>query len=130
MSGSKAEDLNKSKSTEPAIALKRIRTIMRSTADTGPINSEGLFVVSKATKLFIEYLAKGSFDFAKSGTLSYDNLAKMVNENDKLEFLLPIIPQKITVREYKEILSKESDGDSSEEEEQSGEEEEAAAKSS
>lgn len=54
----------------------------------------------------------------------------MVNENDKLEFLLPIIPQKITVREYKEILSKESDGDSSEEEEQSGEEEEAATKSS
>lgn len=59
MSGSKAEDLNKSKSTEPAIALKRIRTIMRSTADTGPINSEGLFVVSKAT-VSCQYMLKVS----------------------------------------------------------------------
>lgn len=103
-------DKSKPKS-EPGISLNRIRTIMKSTADTGMIMTEGLFVMTKATEYFIQYLSKKSYGIAKSDSVAYEHLSKLVDEEDKLEFLTQIIPKKIKVKEFKAIVANKNKSD-------------------
>lgn len=61
-----------------------------------------------ATERFIKYLAESSFDKnSKSKILEYKDLANFVESNDTLDFLHPILPQKITVKKFREIMAKE-----------------------
>lgn len=62
--------------------------------------------------------------------LTYPNLAKYIQEDEKLDFLHDIVPKKITVKEYKKILAEEkvtsidgSDSEDSTSEEESEENE-------
>lgn len=38
--------------------------------------------------------------------LDYKNLANVAHENDRLEFLQEIVPKKITVKQYKEMMAR------------------------
>lgn len=108
---------------------------------TDGISVEANYLVCTATELFIRHLAKEVYQMDKR-CLTYPNLAKYVHDESKLDFLQEVVPKKITVREYKKILSEEKvrsiDGDSnsdasstdssSEEESESASEEEQEEK--
>ncbi|XP_055380177.1 chromatin accessibility complex 16kD protein [Condylostylus longicornis] len=114
------------KNSEPGIAPSRIRTIMKSTDDTEKISTEGLHLMTKATEMFIQYLAKNSIK--TNTTLKYEHLSQLVNEQENLEFLLQIIPQKITVKEFNEIVNRNDKDSEESSSESSSEEEENQAK--
>lgn len=90
-------------------------------------------------ELFIAYLSQQTYK--KNGNkndLNYNDLSKFVQNEEKLEFLHQILPKKITVKEFRDILERGSDTSDSddddddeeeeEEEEQEEEEEEADGK--
>lgn len=111
------------------LPLSRIRTIMKSSPESEAIGNTALVVVTKAAEMFIQHMTREALKKSKKPTvLEYRDLAGVVNGNEKLEFLAAIIPRKITVREYKEILDNDSDSEfdsmasSSEEESSSGDE--------
>lgn len=45
---------------------------------------------------------------SKTSLLEYKNIAAVVQEDDTLDFLREIIPRKITVRQYKEMMAKKA----------------------
>ncbi|XP_058834361.1 chromatin accessibility complex protein 1 [Topomyia yanbarensis] len=107
------------------LPISRIRTVMKTSPSIGQINPDALFLMCRAAELFIEHVAKNSY---KKGmkNLDYKHLAAYVESEEALEFLVQILPKKITVKEYKKIMEQknkkgtsEGDGDS---EGESGEE--------
>ncbi|XP_068159484.1 chromatin accessibility complex 16kD protein [Drosophila tropicalis] len=104
-------------STETFLPLSRVRTIMKSSLDTGLITNEVLFMVTKCTELFVQHLAREAYKSycspskqsagggSSSGdTLKYEHLSRLVNKSKNLEFLLQIVPDKIRVHEFQEML--------------------------
>lgn len=88
--------------------------------------------------MFISYLAHQTY--TKNGSkneITYNDLSRFVQNEEKLEFLHQMVPKKITVKEFRDILAQETDSDSNssdsdedstesedEDEEEDGEEEE------
>lgn len=140
------------KSDGRLLPASKIRTIMKSCGDpNNTLSMESVVVVSKAAvrrhhltthiceaqrstndvfvcisffqELFIGYLAQQTQhkpDVARE--ITYDDLAKFVQGTDKLEFLHEILPEKITVRQFRDILERgdeDSDSNSSGSEEES-----------
>ncbi|XP_055837310.1 chromatin accessibility complex 16kD protein [Episyrphus balteatus] len=104
----------KNKKEERSFPLSRVRTIMKSSVDTGNISNDVLFVVEKSAEMFIQKLAKNAYKNCKQGhTLQYEHLSSYVTKDDSLEFLLQIVPEKITVKEFKEIIAEEKESDES-----------------
>ncbi|KAH8286799.1 hypothetical protein KR018_011743 [Drosophila ironensis] len=98
-------------SSDTVLPLSRVRTIMKSSMDTGLITNEVLFLMTKCTELFVQLLAREAFKNAfpavkrpSSETLKYEHLAQLVNKDKSLEFLLQIVPEKIRVHEFQEML--------------------------
>lgn len=82
--------------------------------------------------MFIGYITKNAH---KKGTkaLDYKDLAAYVEGEDVLEFLVQILPKKITVREYKKLSAErkdEDDDDSSSSSESESSEEESGEEGS
>lgn len=79
-------------------------------------------------ELFVTDLARRSFKSSNNTLLDYKHIAEIVQEDDTLDFLREIMPRKITVRQYKEIMAKKaaktrgSDDSSESSEEDSSEE--------
>lgn len=106
---------------------------------TPNINIDANYLICAATEMFVRYLSKEVYQM-DTKALSYDNLARFVQEDEKLDFLHQILPHKIKVREYKkklaEALEKErklqedSGSDISESSESEEEEEEASEEES
>lgn len=102
-----------------SLPMSRIRVIMKSSPDVSNINQDALLVTTKATELFVRYLAAYSY---KNGTgkqkkeLTYDDLSNTAEESDVFQFLADILPKKISVAEYLQLLKKEQDGIDHEEE--------------
>lgn len=68
-----------------------------------------------------------AYDACQSKSLEYKHIANVVQEDDTLDFLREIMPRKITVRQFKELMAKKAakgDGDSESESESSSEESE------
>lgn len=68
-----------------------------------------------------------AYDACQSKSLEYKHIANVVQEDDTLDFLREIMPRKITVRQFKELMAKKAakgDGDSESETESSSEESE------
>ncbi|EDV38549.1 uncharacterized protein Dana_GF19515 [Drosophila ananassae] len=108
-------------SSDTFLPLSRVRTIMKSSMDTGLITNEVLFLMTKCTEMFVQHLAseayKDSFPASKqpsSDTLKYDHLSQLVNKSKNLEFLLQIVPEKIRVHEFQEMLRLNRSGGSDE----------------
>lgn len=57
-------------------------------------------------ELFIHYLTEEAHIQSNKGpSLDYKHLAEVVQTNDTLEFLREIMPRKITVRQFKEMMA-------------------------
>ncbi|XP_063616118.1 chromatin accessibility complex 16kD protein [Cydia splendana] len=103
------------------LPLSRVKTIMKSSPDVEAVGPEPLYLVTKVTELFVTDLAKRAYKNSDSKFLEYKHIADVVQEDDTLEFLREIMPRKITVREFKELMAKKaargdrSDDDSSDE---------------
>ncbi|XP_077349508.1 chromatin accessibility complex protein 1 [Lithobates pipiens] len=106
----------------------RIRVIMKSSPDVSSINPDALLLTTKATELFVKYLASYSYKHGtgmKDNTLSYDDLSDTAENSETFGFLSDILPKKILASEYLKMVSKEDkDGTLDEAEEEEEEEEE------
>lgn len=104
---------------------------MKSSPDVDSVPQDSLAVVTRATELFIQNLAKEALKNGNGSKVDYSDIAKVVQSKPNMFFLREIIPKKITVREYKELMKKEgitdvisSSESSGDEDEEGGEEEE------
>ncbi|XP_065086670.1 chromatin accessibility complex protein 1 [Ochlerotatus camptorhynchus] len=107
------------------LPISRIRTVMKTSPSIGHINQDALFLMCRAAEMFVEYIAKNAH---KKGTttMNYKQLAEYVESKDALDFLVQILPKKMTVSQYKKIMeNKKSKGedDSDSDEDSSSEEE-------
>jgi chromatin accessibility complex protein 1 len=98
---------NKEKETTPTSSAKKsdlllpqakVKTIMKSSPEIELIGSETLYLITKSTELFIEYLAKQAFDSSKGKSLTYKNLADYINKYENMAFLKDIVPQTMTAK--------------------------------
>ncbi|XP_043261500.1 chromatin accessibility complex 16kD protein-like [Colletes gigas] len=100
---------------ELRLPMSRVKTIMKSSPYVDTIGQDGLFLVTKATELFIHYLTEEAHQQSNKGnSLDYKHLAEVVQTNDTLEFLKEIMPRKITVRQFKEMMAAKDRHSSSE----------------
>eukprot|EP00300_Choanocystis_sp_HF-7_P041509 c8263_g1_i1.p1 GENE.c8263_g1_i1~~c8263_g1_i1.p1 ORF type:complete len:139 (+),score=5.01 c8263_g1_i1:20-436(+) len=77
--------------------MARVKRIAKMDADIGQIGAEATYVLSKAAELFTEYLAYQASENAKLDdrkSIAYRDLAKCVKENNSLQFLDDIVPEK------------------------------------
>ncbi|XP_043666831.1 chromatin accessibility complex 16kD protein [Vespula pensylvanica] len=105
-----------SKMKELRLPISRVKTIMKSSPYVDTVGQDGLYLVTKATELFIHYLTEEAhMQNNKGNNLDYKHLAEVVQTNDTLEFLREIMPRKITVRQFKEMMAAKSSNSSSSE---------------
>lgn len=82
-------------------------------------------------ELFVTDLAKRAFKNSKNNFLEYKHIAEVVQEDDTLDFLREIMPRKITVRQFKELMAKKAaKGDLSDDESSESSEEYSTDESS
>ncbi|CAH0405168.1 unnamed protein product [Chilo suppressalis] len=113
------------------LPLSRVKTIMKSSPDVEAVGPEPLYLVTKVTELFVIDLAKRAFKTSKANMLEYKHIAEVVQEDDTLDFLREIMPRKITVRQFKEIMNKKAaKGDHSEDESSDQSSEESSSEES
>lgn len=58
--------------------------------------------------MFLVDLAKRAHKNCQSNHLEYKHIAEVVQEDDTLDFLREIMPRKITVRQFKELMAKKN----------------------
>ncbi|KAK9883263.1 hypothetical protein WA026_001448 [Henosepilachna vigintioctopunctata] len=97
--------------TKPVLPLNRVCTIMKSSSDVDNVGKDSTCLMAKATELFIKKLVvdgykKMKLEKSTSKFLHYQSLADIVQMDEKYEFLRDMMPKKITVREYKKIMSR------------------------
>ncbi|CAH1247871.1 CHRAC1 [Branchiostoma lanceolatum] len=99
------------KSKPVVLPMARIKTIMRSSAEITNIGQESVYLVARATELFIQHLATEAFkqDPETTDTLAYGDLAEVVNDADNLQFLADVIPKKIVVRDYLRMVRQQEE---------------------
>ncbi|KAM9383700.1 LOW QUALITY PROTEIN: chromatin accessibility complex protein 1 [Pholidichthys leucotaenia] len=89
-----------------SLPISRVKLIMKS-SDVSNINQDALFLTTKATELFVQYLALCSFNNGsgkETNSLNYSDLANTAEETETLQFLTDILPKKILAREYLKSL--------------------------
>ncbi|XP_031636483.1 chromatin accessibility complex protein 1-like [Contarinia nasturtii] len=113
------------KPDERLLPTNKVRTIMKSCGDPSAfLSKESVLVVTKAAELFISYLTQQTHKrCSHKKDLNYNDLSSFVQEEEKLEFLHQIVPKKITVKEFRDILERGSESESESEEATSDEEE-------
>lgn len=106
------------------LPTSRIKTIMKSTSDVETVNKEAVYTLTRATvsfsfvltfyesnvclqELFIKMLTTEAYkDSTDKKKIDYKNLANVAHKNDHLEFLREIVPKKITVKQYREMMAR------------------------
>ncbi|XP_051520334.1 chromatin accessibility complex protein 1-like [Myxocyprinus asiaticus] len=98
-----------------SLPMSRVRLIMKSSPDVSFINQDALFLTTKATELFVQYLTEASYKNGSgkdTNTLSYSDLAHTAEETETFQFLTDILPKKILARDYLKTLEEmEKDDD-------------------
>ncbi|XP_023950054.1 chromatin accessibility complex 16kD protein [Bicyclus anynana] len=113
------------------LPLSRVKTIMKSSPDVDAVGPEPLYLVTKVTELFVTDLAKRAYKSNKTNLLEYKHIAEVVQEDDTLDFLREIMPRKITVRQFKELMAKKAaKGNESDETSEESSEEDSSDESS
>ncbi|XP_066261776.1 chromatin accessibility complex 16kD protein [Euwallacea similis] len=121
------------------LPVGRVNTIMKSSSDVENVSKESSVIMSKAAELFIRTLTEEGYVETHFGKrLDYKSLANIVHRNDKYNFLRDILPKKITVLQFKEIMAKkkaakdksEGEDSSSVDEEESSDGEESGSSTS
>ncbi|KAH9488965.1 Chromatin accessibility complex protein 1 [Bulinus truncatus] len=85
---------------------------MKSSPEVSSISQEALHLTGKATELFIQALAKFSYQQSSNkSSLQYNDLAEIVNSEDTLQFLHDIVPRKIKAKEYLKLMKEGKEED-------------------
>jgi len=83
------------------LPVSRIKTIMKSSPELGNVSPESYFLITRATELFVKYLAKQAYETAgQAKTVEYKALSKLVSTDESLDFLEEIVPFKIKMSQY------------------------------
>ncbi|XP_038220848.1 chromatin accessibility complex 16kD protein [Zerene cesonia] len=112
------------------LPLSRVKTIMKSSPEVDAVGAEPLYLVTKVTEMFVTDLAKRAFKNSKNNFLEYKHIAEVVQEDDTLDFLREIIPRKITVRQFKELMARKAAKANSDDSSEESSEEESSEESS
>eukprot|EP00792_Barthelona_sp_PAP020_P004877 TRINITY_DN2391_c0_g2_i1.p1 TRINITY_DN2391_c0_g2~~TRINITY_DN2391_c0_g2_i1.p1 ORF type:complete len:139 (+),score=46.85 TRINITY_DN2391_c0_g2_i1:38-418(+) len=78
----------------PKAAIKRI---IKRNPEISIVSNSSVVLIEKATRMFIEHLAKESFDEcskSKRKTLDYNHLSKVVHSKEVFDFLKIVIPER------------------------------------
>jgi len=97
------------RSKDVLLPLARVKTIMKSSPDVENIGQESLFLITKATELFIMYLTKLSQRHGNDQEVEYSDLAAVVQRKDSMEFLHDIVPKKIQYKDFLKIMEESKD---------------------
>ncbi|CAH0385165.1 unnamed protein product [Bemisia tabaci] len=90
---------------ELLLPVSRVKTIMKSSPDVENVGQDALHLVTKSTELFVQYLTRMSYKKSPDGNkLEYKQLAEFVQNKNSMRFLREILPKKITVKQYKQML--------------------------
>lgn len=73
------------------------------------ISHEASYLICSATEHFIKWLSKEVYAEDKKAILSYDKLSKFIQDDEHLDFLQQIVPNRIKVKEYKKIIAEEKE---------------------
>merc|ERR1711978_243979 len=91
-----------------ALPPGRVKTIMKSSPDVETVSQESLFLITRATELFIMYLSKlASRNGGEDPSVTYADLAAVVQRKESMEFLHDILPKKIKYGEYLKMMEDE-----------------------
>merc|ERR1712071_484339 len=73
---------------EVCLPQARVKTIMKSSPDVDAVSQESLFLITKATELFVMYLTKLAQRHGDNDQrVDYADLASVVQRKDSMEFL-------------------------------------------
>merc|ERR1719310_1968840 len=72
------------RSKDVLLPLARVKTIMKSSPDVENIGQESLFLITKATELFIMYLTKLSQRHGNNEEVEYHDLAAIVQRKESM----------------------------------------------
>lgn len=87
------------------LSLSRVKTIMKSSPDAENVSQESVYLVTKATELFIKYMVEEAYkESNNSKSLEYKHVSELVQTREELVFLREIVPRKLTLREIEENL--------------------------
>ncbi|XP_045622506.2 chromatin accessibility complex protein 1 [Procambarus clarkii] len=91
--------------TDLILPTQRVKMIMKSCPDVETVPQETLHLITKATELFIQYLAEEAYKQAGiKEIINYDHLSSAVHTIEHLEFLRETIPKKITWAEAQKLI--------------------------
>lgn len=89
--------------------ISRVKTIMKSSPDLESVRQEPLVLVAHLVELFVADFAKRAHENSgQAPVLEYKHLAELVQQDDTLDFLREIMPPKITVKQFKEIMARKA----------------------
>ncbi|KDR15621.1 uncharacterized protein LOC110833430 [Zootermopsis nevadensis] len=87
------------------LSLSRVKTIMKSSPDAENVSQESVFLVTKATELFIKYMVHEAYKGSRNAkTLEYKHVSELVQTREELAFLREIVPRKCTLSDIEESL--------------------------
>ncbi|KAG7458173.1 hypothetical protein MATL_G00235350 [Megalops atlanticus] len=113
--GEKVDASNTLNSKNISLPMSRVKLIMKSSPDVSSINQDALFLTTKATELFVQYLAQCSYKNGsgkEKNTLAYSDLANAAEESETFQFLTDILPKKILARDYlRSLEERREEGD-------------------
>ncbi|XP_023667672.1 chromatin accessibility complex protein 1 [Paramormyrops kingsleyae] len=99
-----------------SLPMSRVKLIMKSSPDVSSINQDALFVTTKATELFVQYLTQCSFKNGsgkEKNTLAYSDLANAAEQSEIFQFLTDILPKKILAKDYLRSLEERAEDEDS-----------------
>ncbi|XP_076062063.1 U6 snRNA-associated Sm-like protein LSm3 isoform X1 [Oratosquilla oratoria] len=86
---------------------QRVKMIMKCSPDVEMVTQESLHLITKATELFVQYLAEESYSRGSNrACVTYEALSDFVHAEDHLEFLKETLPKKLTWAECQKLLAK------------------------
>jgi len=87
------------------LSLSRVKTIMKSSPDAENVSQESVYLVTKATELFIKYMVQEAYKQSNNAkTLEYKHVSELVQTREVLAFLREIVPRKCSLRDIQENL--------------------------
>jgi chromatin accessibility complex protein 1 len=92
---------------DKCLPTARVKTIMKSSPDVETISQESLFLITRATELFIMYLSKLGSRNGSNSSVGYNDLAEIVEQKESMGFLHDILPKKIKFRDYLRMMENE-----------------------
>ncbi|KAI6656828.1 Chromatin accessibility complex protein 1-like [Oopsacas minuta] len=91
------------------LPISKVKFLMKSAPNPGAISNEALLIATHSAEMFLEKIITEVYeksDKSKSKKITYQDLARSINENEVYEFLGDIAPLKVNAIEAKEIYAR------------------------